>query len=557
MFKIHIKKQRSDHFLIDVNFHVHSGEIVVLMGKSGAGKSSILHAIAGLESLDQGGIIQDGKNYRRIPVHLRRFGYVKQKSFLFPHLTAFENITYNQLQSRSQLDEYIDVFELRPHLDKYPAQLSGGEARRVAIVRALMSDPQLLLLDEAFSSLDVTLRSKIRAYLKNHLNIPVVLVTHDPSEAAQMGDRILYLDQGKLMAEKDTVKKEIDLSVAILAGGEGKRLGGCNKAFLTIGKQTFIEQLLQQVSDFDDVILSTRHVALYRDYSPSILMDETPRIGPMGGLYTSLKHCKHDYLFVCAVDMPYLKKELIDFLSTFIDSESDAFIIESETKLHPLCGIYKKTAVLPIEEMIKQQNYQLTDLLKRLKTKVIPLIDSHLSDQIMTNVNTKDDLTQLQTPAVFCVSGVKNSGKTTLIRKLIKAFKEEGYRVGVIKHDGHEFDIDHEGTDTYQHRQAGSEQTLIYSNHQLAFMKKQDGLKIEEALRYFQGVDLILIEGLKDSSLPKIEVVSESSVCRPEHLLAVATDTGFIHSTVPTFKRSDIQKLVTLIKEKVVKAHER
>lgn len=557
MFNFKIKKQWRSDFTIDVNFQVEPGEIVALMGSSGAGKTSILDAIAGLIIIDAGQIERANKDYCEIPVHLRRFGYVKQDSLLFPHLTAFENMTYNRRQTPTQLEEYIDVFQLQPHLEKYPSELSGGQAKRVAMVRTLMSDPQLLLLDEAFSSLDSALRLKIRTYLKKQLNIPIVLVTHDETEATHMGDRILYLEQGTFVSHQLTSNAAPQLSIAILAGGEGKRLGGYDKAFLSIGHETFLERLLQQMTDFDDVMLSVRDQAPYTDYPYPTLMDITPRIGPIGGIYTSLQRCKHEALFVCGVDMPYVTKKLINFMSAFISTDYDAFIIKSTSKIHPLCGIYKKSALPYIEQMIQEKNYRLTDLLRRLNTKEIPLTYSCFSDDIVMNVNTKKDLQKLKTPAIFCVSGIKNSGKTTLITKLIEAFKGEGYRMGVIKHDGHEFDIDHRGTDTYQHRQAGSVQTLIYSKHQMAFMRDQEGFTVEAALNYFNDVDYIIVEGLKDSALPKIEVVVENSVCHTKHLLAIATDGSFKHPVVPTFKRSDIQALVALIKEKVVNGHQR
>ena len=557
MFNFHIKKQLSKTFFLDVNFQANSGEITTLIGKSGAGKTSILDAIAGLIPLDAGWIKTDQKDYTQLPVHLRQFGYVKQNSVLFPHLTILENMTYSSKKVDKKLEAYLDVFELSPHLYKRSAELSGGEAKRVAIVRTLMSEPQLLLLDEAFSALDPALRHKIRSYLKEQLQIPIILVTHDLAEAQEMSDYILAIDEGKIVEQHLPEKQEVQFSIAILAGGEGTRLGSCQKAFLRFENQTFLERMLHQMSTFDDVMISIRDKALYEAFPYQTHIDETTRIGPMGGLYTCLKQCRHEYLFICAVDMPHFKKELMLFIAEFISSDYDAFVIKSNDKVHPLCGIYKKTALPHIASMIDERNHRLTDLLARINTKYIPLAYSCFDEQVMINVNTKADLIRIKAPTVFCVSGIKNSGKTTLITKLIQAFKTEGYRIGVIKHDGHEFEIDHKGTDTYQHRAAGSDTTLIYSETQFALIKDQQQSKVEQLLKFFTDVDLVIIEGLKNSPYPKIELVLEEPVCDAHHLIAVATDGDYRHPAVPTFKRSDITGLVTRIKRKVLKEDER
>ncbi|MCL2559343.1 MAG: molybdopterin-guanine dinucleotide biosynthesis protein B [Turicibacter sp.] len=557
MFNFRLRKQLSETFLIAVDFEVHAGEMTVLIGKSGAGKTSILDAIAGLLPLDEGWIKHAEQDYTNVSVHLRRFGYVKQNSALFPHLTVLENMTYRGQQSKEKLEEYIAVFELSPHLNKHVSELSGGEAKRVAIVRTLMSNPQLLLLDEAFSALDAALRLKIRTYLKEQLNIPTILVTHDIEEAKAMSHHILRIEQGKIVERGIGKNEEMRLSVAILAGGKGSRLGGFQKAFLKLENQTFIEKTLAELSDFSDVFISARDATLYDSLPFPVVVDETERIGPLGGLYSALKHCKNDYLFVWAVDMPYFEKELLLFMTAFISSDYDAFVMRSTNKVHPLCAIYRKSVLPTIKQMINEENYHMMALLARVKTKYIPLSFSCFGDKTLLNVNTKSDLRKVKKPAVFCVSGVKNSGKTTLITTLIRAFKAEGYRVGVIKHDGHEFEIDHVGTDTYHFQQAGSDATLIYSDEQFALMKRQKKTVIEDVLHHFYEMDLVVIEGLKQSTFPKIEVVLEHSVCLPEYLLAVVTDGAFKHEGVPTFKRTDVRALVALIKRKVLSEDER
>ena len=144
-------------------------------------------------------------------------------------------------------------------------------------------------------------------------------------------------------------------------------------------------------------------------------------------------------------------------------------------------------------------------------------------------------------PIVFAVSGVKNSGKTTLIEKLIKGFTDYGYQVGVIKHDGHEFVADHEGTDSFRHKKAGAKNVIVYSKTKLMMIEEKEEPTIEELLALQKHMDIIILEGMKYSAFPKIEIVrgaiSSESVCNPETLIALVTDTPL---QLPNIKRIEL-----------------
>lgn len=132
-------------------------------------------------------------------------------------------------------------------------------------------------------------------------------------------------------------------------------------------------------------------------------------------------------------------------------------------------------------------------------------------------------------PVLIAVSGVKNSGKTTLIQKIIPKLKEKGLKVATIKHDGHDFEPDVEGTDTYKHKKAGAYGTAIFSKNRFMIVKEQKDTCEHELITYFQDADVILLEGFKNSDYPKLEIVrkgnSECSVCKKETLLALVSDT--------------------------------
>lgn len=129
---------------------------------------------------------------------------------------------------------------------------------------------------------------------------------------------------------------------------------------------------------------------------------------------------------------------------------------------------------------------------------------------------------------IIAISGVKNSGKTTLITRLIPYLRDQGCRVAVIKHDGHDFEADVKGTDSYCHKQAGAYATAVYSSHQFMVVKEQEDTETEEMLRLFPEADVILLEGLKYSDYPKVELirsgVSRVAVCSPDRVLAYVTD---------------------------------
>ena len=154
-------------------------------------------------------------------------------------------------------------------------------------------------------------------------------------------------------------------------------------------------------------------------------------------------------------------------------------------------------------------------------------------------------------PVVFAVSGVKNSGKTTLIEKIIPKLKEHGLKVATIKHDGHDFEGDVEGTDTYKHKRAGAYGTAIFSKNKFMIIKDQKDTLEEELMLYFKDSDVIILEGFKYSDYPKLEIVrkgnSEHSVCRKETLLGIVSDMDIKVEGVKILDLNDIDKIADFL----------
>lgn len=194
--------------MLDVQFHIKQ-EIAVLYGPSGAGKTTILNAVAGLIKPDAGyiklnnrSLSQGGKSF--VPVQKRKVGYVFQQYALFPHMTVWENIQYG-MKRESFAKEMMQTLQIS-HLKKaFPHEISGGEKQRTALIRALATQPELLLLDEPFSALDE--RTKAVSYeqllhLHEMWHIPIILVTHNQQEVATLADQVFYLNEGEIDWDK-------------------------------------------------------------------------------------------------------------------------------------------------------------------------------------------------------------------------------------------------------------------------------------------------------------------------------------------------------------------
>ncbi len=204
MLQVAIQKSLGD-FQLDVSFDAPSG-VTAIFGRSGSGKTSLINAVAGLLHPDAGRIalgdqvlFDDGAGVRRAPQQ-RRVGYVFQDARLFPHMSVERNLRYG---GDHDADRVIDVLGLGDLLTRRPAGLSGGEKQRVALGRALMSDPQILLLDEPLAALDAPRKAEIMPYierLRDDVQVPMLYVSHDVSEVARLATTLVILDAGSVVA---------------------------------------------------------------------------------------------------------------------------------------------------------------------------------------------------------------------------------------------------------------------------------------------------------------------------------------------------------------------
>lgn len=200
------KRYGSNEVLSDISLDVQDGEIVSVLGPSGCGKTTLLNTILGITDISGGQIIFNGEDITKKPMQQRGFNIVFQDYALFPNLNAYKNITYGLrnnpgISTNEEVDELIDLLDLRPHLNKKISELSGGQKQRVAFARTLVVKPKLLLLDEPLSALDGVIKESIKErikYIAREYNLTTIIVTHDPEEALTLSDRVLILNKGRI-----------------------------------------------------------------------------------------------------------------------------------------------------------------------------------------------------------------------------------------------------------------------------------------------------------------------------------------------------------------------
>lgn len=236
----HVQKSYDGATLVvqDLNLDIARGEFLTMLGPSGSGKTTTLMMLAGFEMATRGEIRLDGKPINQVPPHKRGIGMVFQNYALFPHMTVGENLAFplevrgiGKAEREEKIKRALDMVQMGAFVSRRPAQLSGGQQQRIALARALVFEPSLVLMDEPLGALDKQLREHMQfeiKYLHDQLGITVVYVTHDQGEALTMSDRVAVFNDGRIqqLAAPDELYEKPENSFVAGFIGENNRLLG-------------------------------------------------------------------------------------------------------------------------------------------------------------------------------------------------------------------------------------------------------------------------------------------------------------------------------------------
>ena len=270
---------------LEADFTVEHGEFVTLFGKSGAGKTTILRMIAGLTAPDEGVIIVDGKvwfdHQKKINLNVQKrdIGFVFQENTLFAHMSVRANLEFAlaNKKEKSRVDEMLELVDLRGLSERKPNQLSGGEKQRVAFLRAFMRKPKIFLLDEPFASLDIAMRLKLQdemTCLYKKFDATVILVSHDLSEVFKLSNRVLVLDEGRIVksGEPSRIFASGHVSGKFKFVGEIiaiKRAGIVNILTVLIGNQG--TQVVSTDEEIKDLKVGDKILVVVKAFNPIIM----------------------------------------------------------------------------------------------------------------------------------------------------------------------------------------------------------------------------------------------------------------------------------------------
>jgi molybdate transport system ATP-binding protein len=225
------ERETGQPFRLDVEFTAPSG-VTILFGPSGSGKTTCLRAVAGIVTPDEGRISLDERLYFdsasgvNLPIQQRRVGFVFQDYVLFPHLTAEQNVAYgiravgtggsqSKTAKRERARELLALLGIEYAARQYPRELSGGESQRIALARALASDPAIVLLDEPLSAVDAKTRARLLVEIRatqQRTGIPFLYVTHNVTEAVEIGDQVIVLNEGRVIRQGSLREVMLDQS---------------------------------------------------------------------------------------------------------------------------------------------------------------------------------------------------------------------------------------------------------------------------------------------------------------------------------------------------------
>lgn len=359
-------------------------------------------------------------------------------------------------------------------------------------------------------------------------------------------------------------------SIAILAGGESSRMGR-NKALADLGGRPVISYLLDSLTPLSkDTFIVANEVAAYERFGVPVRADHYGFRASLAGIYSAVASAGEDTCLVTACDMPFASPALVEYMYGLLGGH-DAVVPVSHRGLEPLHAFYRRDCLVTLREQIDAGDLAIRRALQKLRVREVgvdEMLDICDPLRVFFNVNRPEDLKEAEAllaevdataeetprtaeapaggqPPLVCFVGIKNSGKTTFVEKLVPLLVERGLNVAFIKHDVHGFDMDREGTDTWRIGRAGARQVTISSPDMVASLErvgKEKNLQ-ELAAGVGEGIDLVIVEGYKTAPVDRIEISrrerSAQLALPEEELIAVVSDRPDAASSRPVFDIND------------------
>ena len=285
MIDLKIKKMlhgSNGDMCLDVDVEIKQGEFIAITGDSGSGKTSLLRLIAGLEKIDEGRVCvnnqvwTDSSNKKLFTaIQKRKIGYVFQDYALFPNMSVLKNLTFVK-EDKTLAYKLLDMVDLRELEHRMPSSLSGGQKQRIALCRALMNQPQLLLLDEPLSALDLSMRKKLQEDIKKfheEFHMTTIMVSHDPREIYKLSTRVFLLEQGSIVKEGKAKDVLLKTSGSQKFSFEGELLEIYKADILNIAIVSIAQQLVKVVLDSkqaQELNVGDRVMISNKAFSPNI-----------------------------------------------------------------------------------------------------------------------------------------------------------------------------------------------------------------------------------------------------------------------------------------------
>lgn len=364
------------------------------------------------------------------------------------------------------------------------------------------------------------------------------------------------------------------ITVAILAGGQGRRFGGQDKGLVSVSGRPLVEHILQQINaeTANVVINANRNQARYRQYGYPVIEDTMPDYqGPLAGFASVMTHIGTEFILTLPCDAPMVPDRYVSrMLQRQQETGAEIVVASDGTRLQPVHALIANRLLPSLLAFLARGERKID---RWYAEHTMATLDFSDTPEVFHNLNTEAQKQQLEASQqsgpipkkeitfplpLLGFAAFSGTGKTTLIKQLLPKIREQGLRVGMIKHAHHALDIDHPGKDSYELRKAGAEQMLVVSRSQVAWIRDlQDGREepdLQEALDMLdpKTLDLVLVEGFKQESFPKIELHREGihkPLLYPEdaNIIAFASETPMEKLPIPWIDLNNIDDMARFI----------